>query len=301
MAIKTVQAICNNVTSNLTYNATTKMYEGNITAPGSSSYPKAGHYYPVTLIATDDAGNVTTIDATHATLGTALRLIVKEKVVPLCAFTTPASGALLKSVRPTITWTCTDADSGVNPDTIRLFIDSTTITTGIAKTAITGGYQCAYTPTTDLTQGSHTVKIDCSDFDGNVAVQQSRSFICDTITPTLVISTPTNNLVTKTASCTVSGTATDVTTNPCTVTLKHNSGTAVPVTVSDNGAWSKVITLVEGVNTIEVVATDRAGNTVTLTRTVTLDTRAPVFETPVMTPNPVTTGSTFKISVKVSD
>ena len=60
-------------------------------------------------------------------------------------------------------------------------------------------------------------------------------------------------------------------------------------------------TLVSGSNTITVVATDKAGKTTTVTRKVTLDTGAPVFEKVTLTPNPVDCGKTFVISVKVTD
>ena len=56
-----------------------------------------------------------------------------------------------------------------------------------------------------------------------------------------------------------------------------------------------------GSNTITVVATDKAGKTTTVTRKVTLDTGAPVFEKVTLTPNPVDCGKTFVISVKVTD
>lgn len=85
MSVKTVQAIINGQTHTLTYNSSTGKYEATITAPSKSSYPLSGHYYPVTVTAEDDAGNITSKDATDATLGTSLRLQVKEKVAPTIA------------------------------------------------------------------------------------------------------------------------------------------------------------------------------------------------------------------------
>lgn len=38
MAVKTVQAVINGVTTTLTYNSTSKKYEATITAPATSSY-----------------------------------------------------------------------------------------------------------------------------------------------------------------------------------------------------------------------------------------------------------------------
>ena len=61
MSVKTVQAIINGQTYNLTLNRETGKYEATVTAPSKSSYNvNSGHYYPVTIKATDAAGNTTT-------------------------------------------------------------------------------------------------------------------------------------------------------------------------------------------------------------------------------------------------
>ena len=147
MAVKTVQATINGQTYTLTLNSTSGKYEATVTAPSKSSYNQSGHYYGVTVKATDVAGNITTKDAADATLGTSLRLQVKEKVAPIIAITAPTAGTYLTNNKPTITWKVTDTDSGVNPATIGITIDSGTKITGdsIVKTAITGGYQCIHT------------------------------------------------------------------------------------------------------------------------------------------------------------
>ena len=80
MSVKTVQAIINGQTYTLTLNNDTGKYEATVTAPAKSSYNQAGHYYPVTVKSTDDAGNTTTKDDKDSTLGQSLRLVVKEKV-----------------------------------------------------------------------------------------------------------------------------------------------------------------------------------------------------------------------------
>ena len=53
--------------------------------------------------------------------------------------------------------------------------------------------------------------------------------------------------------------------------------------------------------TITVVATDGAGKSSTVTRTVILDTHAPVFSQVTIAPNPVDAGATYIITVKVND
>ena len=76
MAIKTVQVAINGVPTTLTLNSSTGKYEATITAPAKSSYNQSGGYYNVTVKATDTAGNSTSKDATDATLGSKLILVV---------------------------------------------------------------------------------------------------------------------------------------------------------------------------------------------------------------------------------
>lgn len=301
MAVKTVQAVINGQTHTLTYNATTKKYEATVTAPSTSSYNQNGHYYNVQIKATDEAGNSVSKDATDTTLGSSLKLRVKEKVAPVISITAPSSSAKLTNNKPVIKWTVTDSDSGVDPSTIKLIIDSQTITTGITKTASGKNYTCSYTPTTALSDGSHTIKISASDYDGNAAAQKSITFTVDTVPPELSVTAPIDNLVTNQASIEVKGTTNDVTSSPVTLTIKLNNGTAQTVEVGSDGSFSKTLTLVSGENTIVITATDGAGKTSTVTKQVELDQMAPVIQSVTITPNPVNAGATYTISVEVTD
>ena len=297
MSVKTVQAVINGQTYTLTKNTSTGKYEATITAPSKSSYTLSGHYYPVTVKATDDAGNVTTKDATDSTLGASLRLQVKEKVVPVITITAPTASQYLANSTPAIAWKITDDDSGVNPSTIALKIDGTAVDTfNITKTPVTGGYTCSYTPTSALSDGAHTVVATASDYDGNAAAQKSVTFTVDTIPPTLSISAPAEGFITNKSTVTVKGTTDDATSKPVTVTV---NGAPIPVTPS--GTFSNDVTLKEGSNTITIVAKDKAGKTTTVTRTVKLDTAPPVIKSATITPNPVDCGKTFVISVEVTD
>lgn len=303
MAVKQVQAIINGQTYTLTLNNDTGKYEATITAPPKSSYPLDGHYYGVTVKASDDAGNITTADQNHETLGESLRLKVKEKVAPVIAITYPTADAVITNNKPTITFKVTDDDSGVNPSTIGITIDSGSKITGdkIIKAKVSGGYECSFIPDTALDDGQHTIKVDASDFDGNAASQKSVTFKIDTVPPALTITSLTEGMVTNNASITVSGNTNDATSSPVKVTVKLNSGNAENVQVAENGEFSKVLTLASGKNTITVVATDSAGKQTTITRTVTLNTSAPVITNVTLMPNPVDAGKTFIISVSVTD
>lgn len=301
MAVKTVQVVINGQTHTLTYNATTKKYEATITAPSTSSYNQNGHYYNVKVKATDEAGNSVTKDATDTTLGSSLQLKVKEKVAPVISITAPSSSANLTNNKPVINWTVTDADSGVNPSTIKLIIDSQIITTGITKTQSGKNYTCSYTPTTALSDGTHTIKVSASDYDGNVATQKSVTFTVDTVPPELSVSAPVDNLVTNQSSLVVKGTTNDVTSSPVTLTIKLNGGTEQTVEVGSDGSFTKTLTLVTGENTIVITAKDGAGKTSTVTKKVVLDQTAPVIQSVTISPNPVNAGATYTISVEVTD
>ena len=297
MSINAVKATINGQTYSLTLNSSTGNYEATITAPSSSSFNKSGGYYGVSLTATDTAGNSKTIDTTDSSLGGNLKLVVKEKVAPVISITAPTASALIANNKPTITWTVTDADSGVNSNSISITIDSgSAITSGITKTTTSNGYSCSYTPTSALADGSHTIKINATDNDGNAATQKSVTFSIDTVPPTLSVSAPANNLVTNVSSVTVSGTTNDTTSSPVTLTVNGKS-----VTVNSSGAFSTTVSLSEGTNTITVIAVDSAGKKTTVTRTVTLDTVAPTFSAVSVSPNPVDAGKTFIISVTVTD
>ena len=294
MAVKTVQYIFNGQTYNLTYNSTTKKYEATVTAPSKSSYNQTDHVLGGTIKATDQAGNVTTVDQTHSTLGASLKLRVKEKVAPVISITAPSSGAYITNTTPTIEFTLTDADSGVSSGTIAVTIDGTAISS-VTKTEITGGYKCTCTPKA-LKDGVHTISVTASDNDGNAASAKTSSFTVDTVPPILSVTAPAEGLITNKSTVTVTGKTDDATSKPVTVTV---NGTAV--TVGADGAFSKDVTLANGSNTITIIAKDKAGKTTTVTRKVTLDTVAPVIKSISLTPNPVDCGKTFVIAVEVTD
>lgn len=306
MAVKTVQAIVNGQTYNLTYNSTSKKYEATITAPSNTSYHETNNKYGVTIKATDHAGNTTIKDRTDSTLGSSLQLRVLEKEKPLITLTSPSSGARVISATPQIKFELRDEinGSGINISKLALKIDgSTTIgntAQGMVCTSVDNGYNCVYTPQTPLDEGTHTITISVEDNDGNVSDLLSSGFTVDTMPPALNINNPKEGLITNKSTLTVSGTTNDETSSPVTIKIKLNGVDQGDVTIS-SGSFSKAITLTEGSNAIEVTATDTAGLKTTITRNVTLDTKAPTISAVTITPNPVDCGKTYTITVTVSD
>lgn len=306
MAINQVRALVNGVWHVLTYNAGTGKYEKTITAPNVTSYNvNAGHFYPVTVEATNTAGTVTTVNDASPTIGPSLKLTVKEKVKPTITITSPGAGAYVSNSKQPIVFQVRDEanGSGINIASLALKIDGgATIGNGAAGmvcTPVTNGYDCTYTPQVSLSDGAHTVTIDISDYDANAATQASRTYTVDTAPPILNVTAPTNGFITNNATLVVQGTTNDVTSSPVTITVKRNGTDQGPVTVTA-GAFSKTITLVEGANTIVVTATDAAGQVTTVTINGTLDTSVPLVTAVTITPNPADAGATVIISVSVT-
>lgn len=294
MAISTVKLSLNGTLYNLTKNTSTGKWEASITAPVNTSYNEnPDHCFHGSVVATDNAGNTAT--ATIADFP-ALALRVLEKVAPTITVIYPTAGAFIANNKPTFKWEVKDSGSGINTSSIKIIIDGTSITSGITKNAITGGFSCEYTPSSALTDGSHTVKFDVDDNDGNHATQVTVTFKIDTVPPVLNVTSPLDGLVTNNPSLNVTGNTNDATSSPVSVKVNGQD-----VTVASDGSFSKAITLTEGSNTITVVATDSAGKSTTVTRTVTLDTSAPVITSVSITPNPVDAGATYIITVEVSD
>lgn len=305
MAIQQVRVQIDGTWHTLTYNGTSGKYEKSITAPNVTSYNKAGHYYPVTVEATNTAGTKTTATDATPTIGDSLKLVVKEKVKPTTSITSPGAGAYVSNSKQPIVFQLRDEvnGSGVNLDSLVLKIDGGSSigksAVGMVCTQVTNGYDCTYTPQTALSDGSHTVTINVSDFDGNAATQASRSYTVDTQPPVLNVTNPTDEFITNNPSLVVQGTTNDATSTPVTITIKLNGADQGVVTVTD-GAFSKSIALAEGNNTIVVTATDAAGQVTTVTVTGALDTSTPQITSVTIEPNPVDAGATMIVKVSVS-
>lgn len=300
MAIQTVRAQINGTWHTLTYNSGNGAYEATITAPGATSYNQPGGYYNVTVEATNTAGTTATADGSTLT---GLQLIVKETVAPVITILSPSNGAYVTNNKQPVVANIVDESggSGVDLSTLVIKLDGVAVASStITMTAITNGYSITYTPAEAIADGSHTVTIDCSDNDGNSAITKSTTYTIDTVPPTLNVTSPADGLITNEASLTVAGTTNDSTSSPVVIAIVLNGADQGEVTVQSNGSFSKAVTLTEGDNTIVITATDAAGKTSSVTRTVTLDTSVPVIQSATITPNPVDAGATMVISVVIA-
>lgn len=299
MAIKTVKATINGQTYDLTLNSASGKWEATITAPGKTSYNLAGGYYNVSVEATNEAGTKGSADASTVD---GLKLVVKETVAPVITIVSPTAGAYVANSKQPVVFNITDetGGSGVDISTLVVKQDGTAVAaSNITHTAITNGYSVTYTPSAALSDGSHTVTINCKDHDGNAAAEKSTTYTVDTVPPTLNVTSPADGLITAASSVTVAGTTNDATSSPVVITISLNGTDQGTIPVGTGGTFSKVVTLKEGSNTIIVKAKDAAGKESSVTRTVTLDTSVPKIKAATITPNPVDTGKTMVISVTI--
>lgn len=295
MAVSAVKVTINGVVHALSFNSSSGAYEGIVAAPSKSSYNQQNKYYDISISAYDDAGNSTTVNSASDVFGEDLKLYVQEKVAPTISILSPTNDAVLGSNKPTISWACYDEDSGVDKDSIELYLDGIEVSGTISASLSSGTYTCSYVPDDAIADGIHTLKFSCSDNDGNSA-EKSISVTVDTVPPTLNVSLPANNLKTNVATVTVSGTTNDLTSSPVILTVNDNE-----VNVNSNGSFSTTIPLNVGENIITIVSTDGAGKSTTVTRTVYYDNTAPTINSISIVPNPVDAGKTFVISVNVTD
>ena len=304
MPIDSVKVTINGTTTTLKDNGD-GTYSATLAAPNKTSYNiNSGHYYPITVVATNLAGTSTTINDSHTTLGSSLRLFVKEVTAPTISITAPTSGQYLASSTPTIKFNLTDEanGSGIAISTLSFKLDNQTYTntsSGVTVKSITNGYEVTFIPTTAVTDGSHTLQVNVKDNDGNSATSASVTFITDTVAPTLSVTNPaTNGTYTAESSLNITGTVNDSTSGVPKVTITLNGSDVGNVTVS-NGTFTKGVTLRSGSNTIVVTATDLAGKVTTITRTITLDSSSPVIASVSITPNPVNVGANYTVTITV--
>ncbi len=309
--IKSVTAVINGVTLNLSLNQSTGKYEAAGVAPAASSFNLQGGYYPVTVTAAYETDESTTVnDQTAGTLGQSCRLVVKEKVKPVVRINYPTAGqyitsALEQRVDITVLDNVNQASgySGVDLSTLHVQIGNRVIAlASFTQEAVTGGYHLVYSPVPDqaLPDGAYTLTATIGDNDGNTSDTSSVSFTCDTVPPELSVSAPVDGFATSAPTVLVTGTTNDTTSGPVTVDITLNGADVGPVTVNADGSFEKEVTFdQEGDQMLIVTATDRSGAFTIITRQFYYSTAVPVIEAVQIEPNPADHGTTYTIRVTV--
>ena len=121
--------------------------------------------YTIDVRATDTIGNSATAKGSFT--------IDFDTAAPVITMSSPQNEARLTERRPQISITFADAESGVDPDSIRFVLDDQLIN---LKSNEKSASQVIYTPVGELAFGQHTVKLEVSDMahkEGNVSEKNS--------------------------------------------------------------------------------------------------------------------------------
>lgn len=194
------------------------------------------------------------------------RLAVAGLAPPELAIDAPAPGAFIDTATPTL---ALRYSGGAEIDTGSLDIRRDGAPVAADCTAGPDAAHC--TLTAPLPEGPVTLAATVADIRGNVSEPAAVTFTVDTLAPEITVDTPADNLVTNLAGHTLDGQVNEPTES---LTLEHN-GAVIVLAPQGDRTFSHALNLEEGANTLTVTAADRAGNTASLTRTVTLDTEPP--------------------------
>nr|WP_279342427.1 Ser-Thr-rich GPI-anchored membrane family protein [Geotalea sp. SG265] len=133
---------------------------------------------------------------------------------------------------------------------------------------------------TSLAEGIHTVSVIGRDSAGNWQAEGSAStaaWMVDLTAPVLDVSTLRDGTNTNVAELNISGTVTDAN-GIVSLAIKYTGGgtsSSGEIPIDGKGAFSQVVTLSMGANTLELIARDRAGNQTRNTRTINYDSIGP--------------------------
>jgi len=122
-----------------------------------------------------------------------------------------------------------------------------------------------------LATGTNTIVAVATDTAGNTATE-TRTIILDQTAPVVTITSPADNSITNQSQSTITGNVDKLSV----VTIKINGSEPVPAVMAGLD-FSLPVTLAYGQNTIEVTATDTAGNKGTAKRTIILDNKNPIL------------------------
>ena len=284
---------------NASYSSGTGEWSVDIPSGSESSYGQTNHTYPIELHAFDAAGNETIMHATDDTYGDQLNIRVLEKTKPTATIVSPTHGSVLGSETQDIVMELQDAGgSGLNMASVIFKANNIQVSTGLSwSDGADGKKTCTY-HATNLSDGSNSVSLQVTDNDGNVSDVDAVSFVISTSAPTLNVTSPAEGLLTNSNKVTVAGTAAAGSDAVTLTSVKINGET---VSVGEGGAFSKELTLTDGENTITIVAEDSVGKTTSVTRHVTVDTKAPIISDVEAEATTVDANSTIHLTFKIVD
>ena len=205
----------------------------------------------VTVTAFDGSGNSASDSVTFRV----------DTTPPIVNILLPDPGASLASATVQVTWTASDATSGLANYEIRLDGGSAV---GLPSTATSYTFS-------GLGDGPHSVELTAFDAAGH-STAVTRPFTVDTVSPVLAILTPSPGLVAS-SSVDVTWTASDSGVGIDHFELSIDGGMAV--TLPATGTSHTITGLADGAHSVALTAFDQAGNLESQSVSFTIDTNAP--------------------------
>jgi hypothetical protein len=219
-------------------------------------------FYTINVRSKDASGNVSDW-GTHT-----VEIDATAPDIPAPTTTTPTTDRT-----PTWTW---NAVSG-NPVSYDVQLGSGSVTNQAGRT---------YTPSSNLSDGSHTIKVRAKDALGNTSGWGTHTVVIDATAPGI----PAPTTATPTTDRTPTWTWNTVSGNPVSYDVQLNSGS---ITNQTDLSYTSPSNLSDGSHTIKVRAKDALGNTSGWgTHTVVIDTIAPGVPEPLLQPGGLPSGST---------
>lgn len=293
--VKQAYAMFNGQKIVATYNETTGLWTAEMTAPDLSSWTQQNHVYTVSLHAEDEAGNTVEVTSSDPTYGDQLKIRVMEKTKPVATIMSPTENSIFNTTTQTISMELTDTGgSQLNMSTVVFKVNGTNVSSSISWSG-DPSHQTASYVAQNLMDGINTVELSVTDNDGNVSNTALVRFIVSRSNISLVITKPREGAYTNVNSIEVAGTtSTPNPSNPVSqVTVNGES------LLLQEGAFSTTVDLVDGENTIVIIATDSEGKTAAVVRKVVLDTAAPIITDVVAESVVVDAGGRIRITFKV--
>lgn len=282
------------------YDERTKTWTATTNAPANSSWSQPDHVYKVEIHAVDAANNEATMTSANPTYGDQLKIRVLEKSKPTATIVSPTQGSVLGASEQDIVLEMSDAGgSGLNETAVVFTVNGESHAGDLSFTDHEGKRRATY-HATGLNDGQNTITFKVTDNDGNVSELATTTFVVSTTAPSLTVDTPTEGLITNSNRLTVTGSTTPGSDAVTIADVKVNNA-SVELSGDSTKTFSHEVTLTEGKNTITVVSTDSIGKATTVTRHVTLDTKAPIITDVVAEATTVDSGGTIKITFKVTD
>ena len=214
-----------------------------VTAPTSVTAAAAGinTFY---AWANDAAGNVSAAKSASVTI-----IIATDTTNPTLTISALGNGSYTNQATLNVSGNASDTGG----------IKSVTVNDNVVPVNLDGSFSYALT----LTTGANTITSIATDNADNQQID-TRTVTYDPNAPVLAVSAPTDNSTTTMSFITLSGTINETSM----VSVSVNNGSPQSAAITGN-TYSATVYLTAGVNTINIVATDLAGNSSTAKRTVT--------------------------------